>query len=199
MQTVLYVLPESQQPLKLVQGTKNQTEISFILKNKVNELVDPPESMASWKTKSPYLIQRPRTNKGITPVLPKNKCYLCVEKKEHQRDNDDQPKYTVAAAKKREMDNSLMQFYFTPVKTLHYQSVSVQLLHTRIQNDCSEVEDDLSGQSALGGSPPPSPPIQQQPERGSATGTDSPNELKDFFELVGEDYIFPIQVNAEGI
>ena len=93
-----------------------------------------------------------------------------------------------------------MLFYFTPMIKLHDPSVSVQLhTCTHIQYDCSEVEDDLSGQSALGGPPPPPtlPSIQQQPECGSATGTDSPNELKDFFELVGEDYIFPIQVNAE--
>ena len=94
-----------------------------------------------------------------------------------------------------------MQFYFIPVTKLRDPSVSVQL-HTNIESDCSEVEDDLSGQSALGGPPPPPPPavlsIQQQPECGSATSTDSPNALKDFFELVGEDYIFPIRVNAEG-
>ena len=199
-QTEMYVLPEPQQPLKLVPAIENQQKISFKLKDNKNELIDPPKSTASWERKSPYFIERPSTKKGIRSALPKNKCYLCVEKKEHQRNDDKQPKYVFAAAKKREMDNGLMQFYFTPVATLHNPSVSVQL-STRIQYDSSEVEDDLSGQSALGGPPPPPPPappsIQQQPECGSATGTDSPNELKDFFELVGEDYIFPIQVNAE--
>ena len=190
-QTEMYVLPEPQKPLKLVPATENQQKISFKLKDNKNKRIDLPKSTASWERESPYFIQRP------------SKCYLCVEKQEHKRDDDEQPKYTVAAAKKQEMESGLMLFYFTPVTKLHDPSISVQL-HTRIQSDCSEVEDDLSRQSAsstLGGPPPPPAPpsIQQQPERGSATGTDSPNELKDFFELVGEDYIFPIQVNAEEV
>ena len=198
-QTEMYVVPEPQKPLKLVPAIDNQQKISFKLKDNKSEKIDPPRSSASWEEESPYFIQRPSTNKGIRSALPKNKCYLCVEK-EHQRDDDEQPKYIVAAAKKGETESSLMLFYFTPMIKLHDPSVSVQLhTCTHIQYDCSEVEDDLSGQSALGGPPPPlaPPSIQQQPECGSATGTDSPNELKDFFELVGEDYIFPIQVNAE--
>ena len=201
-QTEIYVLPEPQPPLKLVPATENQQKISFKLKDKKHEPTVPPKSTASWERESPYFIQRPSTNKGVRSALPKNKCYLCVEKiKEHQCDDDEQLKYTIATAKKREMDSGLMQFYFIPVTKLRDPSVSVQLC-TNIESDCSEVEDDLSGQSALGGPPPPPPPaalsIQQQPKCGSATSSDSPNELKDFFELVGEDYIFPIRVNAEG-
>jgi hypothetical protein len=200
MQTTLYVLPEPQhrQPLKLVPSA-NQKEISFKLKNKVGKAVDPPKSMASWEGESPYFIQRPSANKSVRSVLAKNKCYLCVE-----HHDDEQPKYTVAAAKKREMDNSLMLFYFTPAIKLDNQSVHVPIQPPRIKSDFGEVEDDLSRPESagltLGGlPPPPSPPPILQPESDSATGNDLPNELKDFFELVGEDYIFPIQVNAEGI
>jgi hypothetical protein len=194
LQTKLYVVPEAQQPLKLVTSA-NQNEISFTLKTTSGESVDPPESKASWETNSPYFIQRPNTNRGLIFT---DECYLRVEKQGY---HDEQPKYTVAAAKKQEMDNGLMLFYFMPVTKLH-DPVSI-LLRTRIQYDSSEVEDDLSQPestgSTLGGPPPPPPPIQLQPESGSAIGGDLPNELKDFFELVGEDYIFPIQVNAEGI
>ena len=186
-QIKMYVLPEPQKPLRLVPAIDNQQKISFKLKDNKNEPIDPPKSGTSWERESPYFIQRPSTNRRLM-----DKCYLCATKQEHQ-----QLKYTVAAAKKQEMESGLMLFYFTPRTKLHDLLVSVQL-HTRIQDDYSEVE---SAGSILGGPPPPPPPapplIQQQPECGSATGTDSPNELKDFFELVGEDYIFPIQVNAE--
>ena len=154
-QTEMYVLPEPQPPLKLVPATENQQKISFKLKDKKNEPTDPPKSTASWERESPYFIQRPSTNKGVRSALPRNKCYLCVERKEHQCDDNEQLKYTVATAKKREMDSSLMmQFYFIPVTKLCDPSVSVQL-RTNIESDCSEVEDDLSGQSALGGPPLP--------------------------------------------
>ena len=177
----MYVLPEPQQPLKLVPGIDNQQKISFKLEDNKSEKINPPRSGSSW-AREPYFIQRP-----------KKECYLCAKKKEHQRDDDKQPKYTVAAANKKETESGLMLFYFIPVTKPDALPVSVQL-HTRIQNDSSEAE------LAAGPPPPPAlPSIQQQPECGSATGTDSPNELKDFFELVGEDYIFPIQVNAEAV
>ena len=191
-QIKMYVLSEPQQPLKLVPAIDNQQKISFKLKDNKNEPIDPPKSGTSWERESPYFIQRPSTNRRL-----QDKCYLCAKKQEHQCDDSERPKYTVAAARKQEMESGLMLFYFTPRTKLHDLSVSVQL-HTRIQGDYSEVE---SAGSTLGGSPPPPAPpsIQHQPECGSATGTDSPNELKDFFELVGEDYTFPIQVNAEEV
>ncbi len=194
MQTTLYVLPEPQhrQPLKLVPSA-NQKEISFKLKNNIGEAVDPPKTMASWERDSSYFIQRPKRS-----IITKDKCYLRVKKQEHC---DEQSKYTVAAAKKREMDNSLMLFYFTPTIKLHNQPVPIQ--PHRVHSDFGEVEDsrsrpDSAGSTLSGPPPPPSPPPIQQPENGSVPGNMS-NELKDFFELVGEDYIFPIQVNAEGI
>ena len=88
-QTEIYVLPEPQPPLKLVPATENQQKISFKLKDKKNEPTDPPKSTASWERESPYFIQRPSTNKGVRLALQKNKCYLCVEKKEYQCDDDE--------------------------------------------------------------------------------------------------------------
>ena len=81
------------------------------------------------------LLHSATKHKGIRSALPKNKCYLCVEK-EHQRDNE-QPKYTVSAAKKQETESGLMLFYFTPMTKLHdpYSNIIlsiIQLIHTPI-------------------------------------------------------------------
>ena len=192
--TECYVLPdgsEGNQPLKLVTSTESK-KISFTLKNNVNESVGIPQTIASWKKESPFFIQRPKIRGKLGR---KGLCYhLHVKKQEH--DEPSTLKYTVVASDKPEMDNSLILFYFTPVtESNHHLPASVQL---RTQSDFSQVEDELSRQSAdstlSAGHPPP--PIQQ-PESGSSPDGDLLSELKDFFELVGEEYIFPLQVKTE--
>ena len=190
MKTKLHVLPEAQQPLKLVKSTNDQRNISFQLKDTMNkEISCLPQTMVSWKTESPYFILNKRTEYYCL----RSDCYICVEKQEH---DDEQLKYEVVASKKQEMDNGLMLVYFTPVTKPQDLPAPVQL---HIQSDFSEVGDELSQQlrdSAPASAPPP-PPIEQ-PDSGFAPGNDLPSELKDFLQLVGDDYIFPLQVNTEG-
>ena len=204
--TKCYVLPDGHQPLKLVPSSDGEKKISFVLKNSVNKLVGIPQTTVTWKRESPFFIWQPK----IGSRLSRKSWYLYVTKQDkgvkqkHDQDStlehgkSSKPKYTVVASDKLETDNSLMLFYFTPVTEPHRDlPASVQL--DRIQSDFSEVEDEPSRQlaeSTLSGAPPP--PSIQQPESGFAPGNNLPSELKDFFELVGEEYIFPLQMTTEG-
>ena len=199
--TKCYILPDGHQPVKLVPSTDCERKISFTLKSNVNKQVDIPQATATWKRESPFFIRRPKVGSRLSR---RSEWYLYVTKQDKgvkqkhdqdstlERSESSKPKYIVVASDKLEMDNSLMLFYFTPVTEPHRDlPVSVHL--DRIQSDFSEDEPSRqSADSTLSGAPPP-PPIQQ-PESGFAPGNDLPSELKDFFKLVGEEYIFPLQM-----
>ena len=203
-------------PLKLVDSA-DQQDISFILMNKTKQRVDVPQTEDAWKRGSPFFIQLPaggiplfgRFRKptryisvryvikkdkrktglsdadsepkltsvnSVTPDI--KKCDDVKETRESHSGESEKPKYTTgSSATPDTTDNYVisMQFYFTPVENILGSCVTLSgppPPPSRIESDSASDQNELE---------------RQQEE----------DEIKQaFVELVGGDYIFPLQIKA---
>ena len=198
-ETEYFAHPGVNQPLTLEASTDNIKNIQFTLKNNVNQQVDIPHTAAEWMQRSPFFIKRPQIGIHI-PFTTPSTCFLCITK----HDESDLPKYTVITTDKEDSTNRLMLFYFKPTIDDYKQPVHVTLPAKRIESD-----------SSAGPPPPPPPPTAEDKLPGQSADSIDDEQLhikKDsnpiktellsepeqaaFFELVGKEYTFPLQMNA---
>ena len=85
------------------------------------------------------------------------------------------PKYTTASCATTDTGSNLLQFYFTPLVKLQKDHV------------------------ALGGPPPPPSRIESDSSSAVQLQQQEDDIKWEFIELVGREYVFPLQVKAEDI
>ena len=201
--TEYFVYPSVDQPLTLKESTDNIKNVQFTLKNNVNKEVAIPQTAADWMQRSPFFIKRPQIGIHIPILTTPSVCFLCIAK----HNEPDLPEYTVTSTDKEDATNRLMLFYFKPTTDDCKFPVHVTLPAKRIESDFSAgllpppllptVEDKLPGQPAdsiddeqlhiENDSNPIKTKLLSEPEQAA------------FFELVGKEYTFPLQMNTQEI
>ena len=207
-------------PLKLVPYPKNEQDICFMLMSKTKQPVPILQTEDEWKRESPFFIKlsaggvpiigrlyKPARyvnirriieewkNKPIssdadstsgTPPAPKSKETKETRETQNKESTAEKPKYsTGSCASLDKLDQHVITplFYFIPVESVQGNRVT------------------------FAGGPPPPPPSRIESD--SASGgdevirqqqeDDDAKLKKDFIELVGSEYVFPLPVRAVNI
>ena len=215
-ETKYFVYPDVHQLLTLEVSIDNPQKISFTLKNNENKSVDIPQTEATWMERSPFFIKRPEIS-GFKKANRAKKCYLRMTKRDEnpiqthgeestlKHNEASTPTCTVTSTDKKDVRNRLMLFYFKPA-TNHELPARVTLPARRIESDCSEsMKEVLPRQPedstlSVAHHLSPTQRIESDSSQDKDESSSEQEELKAaFFELVGKEYTFPLQVKANGI